>query len=75
MVMNVRRGIYRHYKGAQYEVLGTAKHSETEEELVIYRALYGSYGLWVRPKIMFTEEIQINGQTCQRFALMKAYED
>ena len=51
------RGIYRHYKGNLYEVLEIAKHSETEEELVVYRALYGDYGVWVRPLGMFTETI------------------
>lgn len=73
--MSVKRGIYQHYKGASYEVMGCAKHSETQEELVVYRALYGDYGLWVRPKAMFIEKVQINGQLCPRFALMKAYED
>ena len=73
--MSVKRGIYQHYKGAQYEVIGCAKHSETQEEVVVYRALYGDYGLWVRPKEMFIEKVQINEQLCPRFALMKAYED
>ncbi|BBI59517.1 hypothetical protein HSBAA_08230 [Vreelandella sulfidaeris] len=50
-------GIYRHYKGNLYEVLGTAQHSESEEHLVVYRALYGEYGLWVRPLAMFTETV------------------
>ena len=73
--MSVKRGIYQHYKGAQYEVIGCANHSETQEEVVVYRALYGDYGLWVRPKEMFIEKVQINEQLCPRFALMKAYED
>ena len=51
----IPRGIYQHYKGQQYEVLGCAHHSETEELLVVYRALYGDYGLWVRPFTMFSE--------------------
>ena len=63
------RGIYRHYKGNLYEVLEIAKHSETEEELVVYRALYGDYGVWVRPLGMFTETI--NG--VPRFALERAF--
>jgi len=66
-------GIYRHYKGALYEVLGTAQHSENEESLVVYRALYGDYGLWVRPLDMFTESVTKDGQTQPRFALKKAF--
>lgn len=60
-------GIYRHYKGNEYEVLGIAKHSETLEELVVYRALYGNFDLWVRPLSMFMEDIVIDGQTKPRF--------
>lgn len=66
-------GIYRHYKGSLYEVLGTARHSESEELLVVYRALYGNYGLWVRPLEMFTETVNKEGQTQPRFALEKAF--
>ncbi|MFI0474438.1 DUF1653 domain-containing protein [Halomonas sp. HMF6819] len=66
-------GIYRHYKGALYEVLGTAQHSETEEPLVVYRALYGEYGLWVRPLAMFMETVEVQGQQQPRFALEKAF--
>ncbi|MBE0403234.1 hypothetical protein CZ787_13440 [Halomonas citrativorans] len=66
-------GIYRHYKGALYEVVGTAHHSETEEPLVAYRALYGEYGLWVRPLEMFMETVTKEGQTQPRFALEKAF--
>lgn len=51
------RGIYQHYKGAYYEVLDVARHSETEESLVVYRALYGEYGLWCRPLGMFMETV------------------
>ncbi len=50
----IKAGLYRHYKGAQYQVIDTVRHSETEEELVLYRALYGSKDLWVRPLAMFT---------------------
>lgn len=66
-------GIYRHYKGSLYEVLGTARHSESEEPLVVYRALYGDYGLWVRPLAMFTESVTKEGRTQTRFALEKAF--
>ncbi len=51
--MDIRKGKYRHYKGNHYEVIGVARHSETEESLVVYRPLYGEGGLWVRPRDMF----------------------
>ena len=60
-------GRYRHYKGKDYEVLGVARHSETEEELVVYRTLYGDFSLWVRPLAMFTEEIEVDGRRVRRF--------
>lgn len=60
-------GKYRHYKGNDYEVIGVAHHSETREALVVYRALYGEYGLWVRPLSMFTETVEVNGQAIPRF--------
>ena len=66
-------GIYRHYKGNLYEVMGTAQHSESEEPLVVYRALYGDYGLWVRPLAMFMESVTKEGNTQPRFALEKAF--
>lgn len=65
-------GIYRHYKGQHYRVLGVAKHSETEEELVVYQALYGEFGLWVRPAAMFAEHVQVDGRSVPRFAFERA---
>jgi hypothetical protein len=66
----VQPGRYRHYKGHEYEVLGTAKHTETEEEYVVYRALYGERGLWIRPTKMFLETVTVDGQPCLRFQLL-----
>lgn len=66
-------GIYRHYKGNLYEVFGTARHSESEEPLVVYRALYGEYGLWVRPLEMFCESVEVHGEPVPRFKLEKAF--
>jgi hypothetical protein len=65
--MEPRAGRYRHYKGNEYEVLGTATHSETEEKLVVYRALYGERGLWVRPVGMFCESVELQGRSVPRF--------
>lgn len=64
-------GYYRHYKGNMYHVIGVAKHSETLDDLVVYRALYGEKGLWVRPKEMFLESIKHNGNIVQRFEFLK----
>lgn len=64
-------GLYRHYKGPEYQVLGMAKHSETEEELVVYRALYGEFGLWVRPVAMFTETVTLEGKVVPRFEFVR----
>ncbi len=61
-------GRYRHYKGLAYEVIGTARHSETLEPLTLYRALYGEQGLWVRPAAMFNEDVVIDGVRQPRFA-------
>lgn len=60
-------GRYRHFKGGEYEVLGVARHSETDERLVVYRPLYGDGGLWVRPVAMFLETVTIDGQPRPRF--------
>lgn len=58
---------YRHFKGKEYEVLGVARHSETQEELVVYRALYGDFSLWVRPVSMWNETVERDGKTFRRF--------
>ncbi len=63
----VQCGKYRHFKGNEYEVLGTATHSETLEELVVYRALYGEGKLWVRPVSMWNETVEKDGKTVKRF--------
>lgn len=63
----IKVGKYKHYKGHEYEVIGVARHSETLEDMVVYRALYGEQGLWVRPAKMFTEEIEIDGKKTKRF--------
>lgn len=61
-------GLYRHYKGMRYEVVGTVRHSESLEPMTLYRALYGEQGLWVRPAAMFNEEVVIDGVRQPRFA-------
>lgn len=63
----IRAGIYRHYSGKEYQVLGVARHSETEEPMVVYRCLYGDFSLWVRPLEMFLEKVRVNGLTVDRF--------
>ncbi|UNU74199.1 DUF1653 domain-containing protein [Moraxella nasovis] len=68
---NLKTGIYRHYKGKEYQVLHIAHHSKTKEMLVVYRALYGERGVWVRPLAMFCEMVNINGQDVPRFKLIK----
>ena len=64
----IKPGLYRHYKGPEYQVYEVAKHSETEESLVVYRCLYGNFDLWVRPLAMFTETVIIGGESVPRFA-------
>lgn len=61
------RGLYRHYKGNLYEVIGTARHSEDLSPMVVYRALYGERGLWVRPAAMFAETVEVDGVRQPRF--------
>ena len=63
-------GRYRHYKGNEYVVIGVARHSETDDELVVYRPDYGERGLWVRPKEMFLETVVVDGQQVPRFQFL-----
>ncbi len=67
-----RHGIYRHFKGELYEVLHLARHSESEEDYVVYRALYGVRDVWVRPLAMFVEMVEINGASEPRFAWVES---
>ena len=66
----LKPGRYRHYKGNCYEVIGVARHSETEVELVVYRCLYGEHSLWVRPLAMFVETVNVAGREVPRFELI-----
>ena len=68
-------GKYRHFKGNEYEVLFVAKHSETEEPMVVYRALYGDGGVWVRPASMWNEMIERDGKTFRRFTRIEDTEE
>ena len=65
--MDIKPGRWRHFKGGEYEVIGTAAHSETLEPMVVYRALYGEGGLWVRPAAMWSEEVERDGKRVRRF--------
>ncbi|MGN1095864.1 MAG: DUF1653 domain-containing protein [Eubacteriales bacterium] len=65
--IKIKPGRYRHFKGGEYEVLFTAKHSETLEEMVVYRALYGENGVWVRPASMWNEILERDGKKLARF--------
>lgn len=67
MSETIRPGRYRHFKGREYQVLGVARHSETGEEMVVYRPLYGERGLWVRPASMWNELVTRDGRTQPRF--------
>ena len=66
-VKTIPPGRYRHFKGNEYEVIGIARHSETTEPMVVYRALYGDGGIWVRPAYMWNETVERNGKTFKRF--------
>lgn len=68
---NVKPGVYKHYKGNLYEVLAVARHTETEEELVVYNALYGERGTWVRPLDMFCESVEVEGELLPRFEFIE----
>lgn len=70
-ISNIKPGRYRHFKGNEYEVIGIANHSETMEPMVVYRALYGDGGLWVRPASMWDETIERDGQTFKRFTIIE----
>lgn len=65
--MEIKLGKYRHFKGNEYEIIGIARHSETLEEMVVYRALYGDAGIWVRPAKMWNETVERDGKAFQRF--------
>ncbi len=69
--MDLKPGKYRHFKGGEYELIGLAKHSETLEPMVVYRALYGEGGLWVRPAEMWTETVERDGYRGPRFICME----
>ncbi|MCF6438066.1 DUF1653 domain-containing protein [Pseudoalteromonas luteoviolacea] len=71
MPIELKKGIYRHYKGKEYQVLFIATHSESEEALVIYKTLYGNYDHWARPLSMFVEDVTIDGKTQPRFQFVR----
>lgn len=68
----LKPGLYQHYRGDLYQVIGLSRHSETLEELVVYQALYGNYGLWVRPFSIFAETVEVDGQPVPRFKFIKS---
>lgn len=65
--MSIKTGVYRHYKNKLYQVIGVGRHSETEEEHVVYRTLYGDRGLWIRPLAMFDGDVEVDGEQMKRF--------
>lgn len=68
----LKKGIYQHYQGNLYQVLGIARHSESLEEMVVYQALYPDYGLWVRPRALFEERVTYQEKTCPRFRFIQS---
>jgi len=68
-MQELQPGLYRHYKGGTYQVIGVARHSETDEQLVVYRCVYDNYSLWVRPLAMFLETVLVDGRTVPRFEM------
>lgn len=68
----MKKGLYQHYRGNLYQVIGISRHSETLEEMVIYQAFYGDYGLWVRPRTMFEETVVHEDQECLRFRYLSS---
>ena len=74
MDVDIPTGRYRHFKGNEYTVIGVSRHSETDEELVVYRQEYGDRSLWVRPLEMFIETVEVAGQTMRRFEYMEEEE-
>jgi hypothetical protein len=73
-ILNIKQGIYRHFKGNKYHILGVAQHSENGSSLVVYRPMYGAGDLWVRPVEMFLETVELNGQQVPRFELLEQAE-
>ncbi len=67
----MKKGIYKHYKGNRYELIDIATHSETLEKMVVYKALYGDGGIWVRPAHMWDETVEVNGEKVKRFTLVE----
>ncbi len=67
----MKLGLYQHYSGKRYQVIGVCRHSESLEEMVVYRRLYADYALWVRPKAMFNETVELNGEVVPRFKYLQ----
>lgn len=67
----MKKGIYKHFKGNKYELLEIATHSETLEQMIVYRALYGEGGVWVRPLTMWNEQVEVNGEICSEIPVYR----